>query len=199
MLQRRLIPLLVISLLGTASLLAGVSAQAQQKPQKRPTAIEMAPKIPLTPKGLTDQEKQFVASTVRRSLAAVVISEAVDGKAASADVKRFAEKMAADHRSIANELGQFVTRKGAKVPTDMGAERRAQVGRLSSLKGAAFDRAYAQWSLRECGQAASEFQKVASLARDHGVRAWVNKSLPLVHAHLKLARQLASSKPAAKR
>jgi putative membrane protein len=183
----------------TLLLAAGLAAEALAQAPSRPKPIDMAPEGRLTRTGLTQQEKQFVASTVRRSLAAADLSAAAAEKAASADVKRFAEKMANDQRGIVRELSQFVTRKGATVPATMGPERKTQVSRVTSLKGAAFDRAYSQWMLRECGQTVSEFRKAGTQSRDAGVKAWANKSLPLVSEHLRLARGLPGGKGPARK
>ena len=63
-------------------------------------------------------------------------------KAASRDVKGFAQRMIDDHRKSGDELKAIAARKNFAWPAARPPTERRLKERLSKLSGAAFDRAY---------------------------------------------------------
>ena len=65
----------------------------------------------------------------------------------------------------------------------MDAKHKAIVDRLAKLSGSAFDKAYIDEMLKDHMKDASAFQGVAKNAKDPDVKAFAQRTLPIIKAH----------------
>ncbi len=63
-----------------------------------------------------------------------------------------------------------------------------EMGKLSKLSGAAFDREYMDNMVKDHQKAVKEFQKEADKAKDADVRNFAAKTLPTLQEHLQMAQ-----------
>src|SRR5687767_712828 len=80
-----------------------------------------------TGSAMTPEDKEFVSKAGMAGLAEVQMANLALQKAASADVKSFAQRMATDHAKANEELQQFATTKGIAVPAELDGELKGAV------------------------------------------------------------------------
>jgi putative membrane protein len=140
---------------------------------------------------MTNDDKEFVTMAGMGGLAEVQMGNLALQKASSADVKAFAQRMVADHSKANAELAEFATAKGLALATELGGDPRAALEHLTSLSGAAFDKAYMTHMVEDHEKDVAEFDKASTSATDADLKAWAGRTLPTLKEHLEMAKQTA--------
>ncbi len=141
---------------------------------------------------MTDADKEFVSKAGMGGLMEVQAGNLALQKAQSADVKAFAQRMVDDHGKANAELTQLATAKGLALATELAGEHKAAVDHLSSLSGAAFDKAYMTHMVEDHDKDVPEFDKASTTATDADVKAFAGKTLPTLKEHQTMAHDIAS-------
>jgi len=141
----------------------------------------------------------FVMNAARDNLAEVQLGKLAAERAASDEVKKFAERMVTDHQKAYDELKQIADSKGLKVPTEPDSRTKKEYDRLAKTSGADFDRAYMDLMVREHDRDVKAFQRAAKNEKDPQVKDWAAKTLPTLHEHQKLAKDTDSHVRAARK
>ena len=81
-------------------------------------------------------------------------------------------------------------RESIQLPGEPNAKHAETVQRLTSLKGAEFDRAYMQAMVEDHEEDVAKFRDVASSAESKQVQAFAKKTLPTLEQHLKMAKDI---------
>jgi putative membrane protein len=113
-------------------------------------------------------------------------------RASSPQINSFASRMITDHTQTNDQLQQISQQESIDLPAQAGPQDSADMQRLSSLNGTAFDEAYAQAQLRGHLQAVALFRQEASSGHDPALKAYADKTLPILRQHLQLAQSLAT-------
>jgi putative membrane protein len=132
----------------------------------------------------------FVTKIGQVGLAEVELGMLASQKAERDEVKKFAQRMVADHTKAGDELKAIATAKNITWPTELDAEHKALKDKLSKQSGAAFDRAYMQAMVDGHRKVATDFKKETQSGKDTEVKAWASKTLPTIEAHLKDAEMI---------
>jgi putative membrane protein len=94
----------------------------------------------------------------------------------SAEVKRIAARLVADHTTIKKELTALANRKGVKFNT--GGVKAQNLGTTD------FDRAYLQLLEMSHKSDIADFEREAKSGDDSELKAWASKTLPMLKQHL---------------
>jgi len=141
---------------------------------------------------LTESDRNFLMEAAQGGTAEVELGRLASQKAQNPEVKRFGERMVTDHSKANDELKQLATQKGVTLPTDLGAEQKQEMDRLSKLSGAAFDREYMKLMVEDHDKDVKAFQDEANRATDPDVRSFASKILPIITEHQKMAHDIAA-------
>lgn len=143
-----------------------------------------------TMSAMTPEDKDFVVKAGMIGLYEVQAGNVALQKAQSAEVKAFAQRMVADHGRANQELAQLATAKGLVLPTELDGEMESAVEHLSGMSGAAFDKAYMQHMIPDHEKTIAEFDRASTSATDADVKAWAQRTLPVLREHLAQAKQV---------
>jgi putative membrane protein len=168
--KRNLVPA-VLSVLVATSLLIGVSAQGQ---------------------GLSAEEQQFVKKAAAGGLAEVKLSELAQDRASDAKVKDFAAQMVTDHTQANNELKPIADSNKVPVPTKLQGESEVAYKRLEKLSGSKFDAAYIKVMVSDHDKTVSAFEDASSKVKNPDLKAFVDKTLPVLRQHKDHIHEIAS-------
>lgn len=140
---------------------------------------------------LSDSDQQFMTKAAHAGQMEIQASALAEKLAASDEVKKFAEKMVADHTKADDELRKLADKKEVSLTPGLNPSQQEQLKALAQTEGAEFDRKYAQ----EIGVAAHEeavnlFQTATEQAEDADVKAYAGKTLPHLKEHKEMANQL---------
>ena len=175
---------LSIAIAGTCTLVAAgqTAGQAGQS-----TMGNMSEK---NPSGLDSADKTFVRKAAQGGMAEVELGKLAAERAASPQVKKFGERMVADHTKANQELKEMAGRKNIPLPESVDAKDEATKQKLASLSGEEFDRAYMSDMVKDHTQDVSEFKHETTSAKDPEVKQFATKTLPTLEQHLKVAKQI---------
>ena len=141
---------------------------------------------------VSDQDREFVNKAATGGLAEVELGRLAAQRAARPSVRSFGERMVTDHGRGNAELATLARSKGIEVPTALEPSQQAVRDRLSSLSGNDFDRDYMSEMVRDHTEDVALFERAAETSTDPDLKAWATRSLPMLRAHLALARQVNS-------
>jgi putative membrane protein len=139
---------------------------------------------------ITSADQSFVRGVYQRGLGEIRMSELGQSKAASSDVKTFAERMIADHGKANAELKTLADTKGLSLSSGPDTMTLGAVKALEAKAGAEFDKAYAAQMVSSHAKSVEAFEKAGSKTRDTDLRAYITKMLPTLKEHLTLAQSL---------
>ncbi|MBL6457268.1 DUF4142 domain-containing protein [Belnapia sp. T6] len=145
---------------------------------------------------LSTTDAGFMTTATRGGIAEVRMGQLAQRNGSSPAVKRFGERMVADHTRVNQEMLALAQQKQITPPDTMGAEHQAIYDRLASLRGRAFDRAYVQAMIADHREDVQAFQTEAQDGTDPDVKAFAARQLPVLQDHLRMVERLDQSVPA---
>ena len=148
-------------------------------------------------KPATAAERTFMMKAAGSGLYEVEVSKLAADKAESADVKKYAAMLVADHTKANAELMALADARGVKLPTQPPSNKLQVITRLSTMSGAAFDQAYIkQVGIADHRADIALFEKGSKGARDAEVKSWAGDKLPTLREHFAAAQQMNVADPA---
>jgi putative membrane protein len=139
------------------------------------------------------QDQTFAQKAASGGMAEVQTAQLAQQRAASPQVKEFASRMIQDHTQANSELQQVAQQAGITLPSQADQKEMATQQRLRGLNGASFDQAYAQDEVRDHQEDVALFKKEASSGQDPTMKAFAQKTLPILQQHLQMAQSLPSA------
>lgn len=135
-------------------------------------------------------DASFVTKASAAGMTEVQASQLADAHAQSADIKSFASTMITDHTKAGDEL-KAVAQKNNFTPSDgPNAMQQKAITHLSTLNGAAFDKAYAAMMLKDHNEAVALFKHESADGANNDLKSFASDTLPTLEHHLKMAKKL---------
>ena len=139
-------------------------------------------------------DRKFIDAAAGAGMFEVQVGQLAVSKAEDPAVKAFASMLVDQHTAANNELVKLANAKGVELPAAPKHSLRRDIDKLGKKNGADFDRAF----VREVGIAAHEqdiklFEKARKDVKDADLRAFVEKTLPVLRDHLAAAGKLPQS------
>ncbi len=141
--------------------------------------------------GTPAADSGFMVKAGGDGMAEVELGRLAAERASSSDVKAFAQMMVDDHSKANGELTSLAGQKSVTLPTEPLPPAKAAKDHLSTLSGAAFDKAYMDHMVKDHEKAVALFTKEASAGKDPDTKSWAEKTLPTLQQHLAKAREVA--------
>jgi putative membrane protein len=141
---------------------------------------------------LSSSDRDFLQKATSSGLAEIAAAQLAQQRAGSPQVRQFADRMIADHTQANSEL-QEIAGEDVELPSQPAGHDGAAVQRLRGLNGAAFDRAYVQDQLSNHQQLIAMFRREANSGQDPELKAFAQKTVPILQQHLQLAQVLNST------
>jgi len=150
--------------------------------------------LPATPRDVGEVSpgtRQFMQDAATGGTTEVELGRMAANKAASAQVRAFAERMVKDHGAANDELMELAKKKGVSLTTQLDPKHRAVVDRLGRLSGPEFDREYMRAMVDDHQADVTKFDREAKGGRDADVKSFALHTLPTLRQHLDLAQETA--------
>jgi len=139
---------------------------------------------------LSAQDRTFIEHAAAGGLAELQEGQLAQSKAQAAPVKQFGQRMVQDHTPNNQELMTLARQKGVTPPAALDSTHAQEVASLQKNTGAAFDRDYVRHEVTDHQEMASLLQQEIQSGSDPDVKAFAQKTLPVVQEHLRMAQQL---------
>ncbi len=143
---------------------------------------------------LSSADRDFAQKAASGGMAEIQAAQLAQQRASSPQVKQFASRMISDHTQANNELQQIAEQANIQLPSQPDTKDMASMQKLRGLNGQTFDQAYAQEEVRDHQQDIALFRKEATSGHDPALKAYAQKTLPILQQHLQLAQGLNSNR-----
>jgi len=129
-------------------------------------------------------DNKFILAAAQGGMTEVKLGDLAAQQGVSDEVKAFGQMMVKDHTAINSDLKTLAAQKGVTLPENLDAKHQGMVDKLAALKGVEFDEAYISSMIKDHKMDAKEFKAESAETKDADIKAFVDKSLPIVNAHL---------------
>ena len=150
-------------------------------------AVTQAQDRKIDEKPVTDAE--FVIKAASGGMFEVESSRLAKDAAESGEVKKFAEQMITDHEKANKELMEAAKKANVGLPTKMLDEHQKMLEKVQAAKGAEFDRTYMTTQVAAHEEAVALFSNAAKNVKDPGLKAFAEKTLPVIKEHYEHAKK----------
>jgi putative membrane protein len=147
-------------------------------------------------KAMTDQ--QFVEFAAQTDMMEANLGQLAANAASSQQVKDYASTLVTDHTNDFGQLGTAAKQANLNVPNAIDAAHNKMLAPFEKLKGAAFDRKYAQEMVAGHTKAIEMYKKEASDGQNDAIKSYAQTALPVLEKHLTDAKDLEKAKPSSK-
>ncbi|MEZ0390214.1 MAG: DUF4142 domain-containing protein [Verrucomicrobium sp.] len=139
---------------------------------------------------LNTADQKFVKMAAQHGASEVKVAEIGAKKAENSEVKALAEMIIKDHTAANAELKTFATAKGVDLSSSAPADAATKVQDLERQSGKAFDKEFLKDLIASHKKSVSHFEEASKDSKDGELKAWVDKTLPSLKAHLEQAKAL---------
>lgn len=134
------------------------------------------------PAGATTDEG-FVSNAAIGGLYEVEAGRIASERSANPEVKALGQKMVADHTKAGAELKPIAERLNLAVPAALDERHRGLIDNLRGATDQDFDRVYLQQQEAAHNETNALLSTYASSGGQADLKAWAEKTLPVIHTH----------------
>lgn len=134
--------------------------------------------------GVVADDAKFAVDAANGGMTEVELSKLAAAKAINADVKAFANMMITDHSKANEELKGIAATKNITLPDSVNADSKSAIEDLSNKSGADFDKAYVDKMVSDHKSTVDMFESASKNLKDPDLKAFVDKTLPVIKGHL---------------
>ena len=139
-------------------------------------------------------DRQFIEDAANSGMYEVQVGQLASAKATDPNVRSFASMLVDQHTAANNELVQIANARGVELPAAPKRALRRDIDKLGKKNGDEFDRDF----VRNVGIKAHEkdikmFEKASKHVKDAQLKAFADKTLPVLREHLAAAEKLPQS------
>ena len=153
-------------------------------------AQQEAQKAEDTTKTGIGMDQHFMQKVAAGNMMEIQLSETAKEKATSDEVKTFATKLATDHGKALADLKSLAATKNVSLPTDIPADNKPMLAKISNATGASFDREYVRTMVVNHAKNVAKFRKASQKLTDPDLKNWVTSILPTLEEHLTQAKAI---------
>jgi putative membrane protein len=147
-----------------------------------------------SPPKFSSADETFMMSAAQAGMVELQLGELAAKKATQEDVKQFGAAMVSDHGKANQQLWAIAAKNGVTLPSKLDAIHKSKVDKMSKLSGEQFDKAYVSEMVKDHEKLAAEFEKAAKTAQNLELKSFAATTLPVIKAHLKHIKAIASGK-----
>jgi len=135
-------------------------------------------------------DSEFMTKAASGGMLEVQLGQQVAQKATTPDAKQFAQQMVTDHTKSNNELKALAAQKNITLPTTLGKEQQKVYDDVLAEKGSALDKKYISAMVDDHKEDIAEYQEAVSKANDADIKAFAQKTVPVLQMHLGMAQKI---------
>jgi putative membrane protein len=132
---------------------------------------------------LSPEDQQFVKKAAAGGSAEVKLSELANDRGSDAKVKDFAKQMVTDHNKANEELKPIAEANKIPWPNRLEGESEIAYKQLAKLSGKKFDAEYIKVMVSDHDKTVRAFEEASSKVRNATLKAFIDKTLPVLRQH----------------
>ena len=134
----------------------------------------------------------FAMNGAQANMAEIALGRLALQKSQNAEVKRFVQRLIADHTKANNALKPIASKKNITLPADVKPEQKETYDRLAKLSGAEFDREFMALMVTNHQKSEAAYQAESTKGTDPELKAFATTILPTIQEHLRMSQEIAS-------
>ena len=111
-------------------------------------------------------------------------------QAVSPEVKSLAQRMAADHGRMTDELHTMASQSNFVLPAELGAAHQKSYDNVANRSGLSFDLSFIKTIVQEHQNLLKRHEDLAKNGNTMEVKQYASRQLPLLRQHLQVAETL---------
>jgi putative membrane protein len=136
----------------------------------------------------TRGDTSFVLKDLSGNRLEIMLGNTAQTNATSAQVKQFGATMVSDHSTSLANLQSIAASLGIEDPGTLSAKDQRDFDRLSSLTGAAFDKAYINFMVQDHKKEIPDHQRENKRTKNTQLQSYTDTVIPVLQTHLQLAQ-----------
>lgn len=145
------------------------------------------------PGELSADQKTFIRNAASSGDMEVQLGGIAQQKGKNQAVKDFGKRMETDHKTAGDELKALAQKKNVSLAGKLSKGDQAMVDKLNKASGDDFDKQYMAAMVRDHKKDLAMFKKESGRAKDAELKQWIDKTIPTLEDHYKLARETAKT------
>ncbi|HEY1505115.1 MAG TPA: DUF4142 domain-containing protein [Stellaceae bacterium] len=133
--------------------------------------------------------KNFLTDAAQGDAAEIKMGTLAEKNGGSAEAKDFGKMLVTDHTKAGQQVKATAEQVGVTIAEQPNSEQQKNYDKLAKLKGAAFDKEFAQMMVEDHQNDIAKFQKEAD-AKDGSASDLAQQQLPTLKKHLQMAQSL---------
>lgn len=143
---------------------------------------------------VSEADSRFAVDAANGGMAEVQLGQVAQEKATDPKVKEFATMMVADHTKANEELKSLAGIKGITLPSAPSEEMQEAATDINAKTGKDFDKAYIDQMVKDHKKTVDLFEDGQKNVKDAELKAFIDKTLPVLKTHLDHAQTIEKSK-----
>jgi len=139
---------------------------------------------------VSEEESKIAVEAASGGMMEVQLGELAQQRASNQRVKDFGAMMVRDHSKANDELKSLAGMKNITLPPAPGEDHMDHIKKLTAKSGNEFDRDYMKMMVDDHQEDIDKFEKLANDGKDADLRAFANKTLPVLRTHLDSAKAI---------
>ena len=139
-------------------------------------------------------DAEFAVEAANGGMAEVALSKIAEEKATDPKVKAFAKQMVTDHTKANKELKALASAKNITLPSAPNEEKQKAAADLGGKSGSDFDKAYISQMKKDHDKTVKLFEDAQKEVKDAELKAFIDKTLPVIKAHAEHVKSLDKTK-----
>ena len=141
---------------------------------------------------LDRKDREFIEKAAGGGMEEVQAGKLAETKAGNPEVKAFAAMLVKDHSANNEELRALAQRKGVTLPSTLPHDQQEKIDKMQRAKD--FDRSFIKiQGLKDHKEDIKDFEKASKQAKDPDVKAYAEKTLPVLRKHWQRAEELSTA------
>ena len=142
--------------------------------------------------------EQFIRDAAQGDMLEMRLGEIAQQKAASPEVKEFAQRMQQDHSAHLEKVRGLAAGNNIKLSNELDSKHRSEVDKYAKMNGKDFDRQYMTHMVQDHQKDIKEYEKAQQQVTNPDEKALASETLPILKDHLSMAQNTQKSLHASK-
>lgn len=161
------------------------------------SALAQNPAMPDSPRGeLSSDDVSFINDVMQAGMAEIAEARLASERSRDEQVRQVAEHILADHEQSNEQLRSIAVAHQVPLPSSPNAEQEQHARILEELTGEAFEAEYVRHQLEAHRKSIALYERTARQTENPQLKAYANKSLPVLKQHLAMLQKLQNGRQA---
>jgi putative membrane protein len=139
-------------------------------------------------------DASFIKKAANGGMTEVELGKIAAEKGGSQEVKDFGNQMVKDHSKAGDQLKEVASKMSVEVPSKVDATHQMVIDKMSTMSGAALDKAYVKEMIKAHEKDIAAFEKADKEVKNVDLKKFIEDTLPTMKGHLEMIKKFDQAK-----